>query len=117
MAAFRFSPYAEADLLSIGEYSLRTWGLAQTVRYIDELEACCQRLADNPASGRACDHVRVGLRRTEQGEHVVFFDVSREAFSFPASCMNACCPNDKRSTTQTKNELGIFERIVVGLKD
>jgi toxin ParE1/3/4 len=73
VAAFRFSRYAEADLLSIGAYSLRTWGLAQTVRYIDELEACCQRLADNPASGRSCDHVRVGLRRMEQGKHVIFF--------------------------------------------
>ena len=73
MAAFRLSGYAEADLLSIGAYSLRTWGLAQTVRYIDELEACCQRLADNPAAGRPCDRVRSGLRRMEHGKHVVFF--------------------------------------------
>ena len=73
MAAFRFSRYAEADLLSIGEHTPRTWGPAQTVRYINELEACCQRLADNPASGRPCDHVRLGLRRMEQGKHVVFF--------------------------------------------
>jgi toxin ParE1/3/4 len=73
VAAFRLSRYAEADLLRIGEYTLRTWGPARTVRYIDELEACCQRLADNPASGRPCDHVRLGLRRMEQGKHVVFF--------------------------------------------
>ena len=73
MAAFRLSGYAEVDLLSIGEYTLRTWGPARTIRYIDELEACCQRLADNPASGRPCDHVRLGLRRMEQGKHVVFF--------------------------------------------
>ena len=50
MAAFRLSRHAEADLLRIGEYTLRTWGPARTVRYIDELEACCQRLADNLAS-------------------------------------------------------------------
>jgi toxin ParE1/3/4 len=73
VAAFRFSRHAEADLLSIGVYTLRTWGSAQTVRYLDELEACCQRLADNPASDRPCDHVRPGLRRMEQGKHVVFF--------------------------------------------
>jgi toxin ParE1/3/4 len=59
--------------MSIGVYALRSWGPEQTVRYIDELEACCQRLADNPAAGRACDHVRPGLRRMEQGKHVVFF--------------------------------------------
>jgi toxin ParE1/3/4 len=73
VAAFRLSRLAEADLMDIGAYTLRTWGEDQTVRYIDDLEACCQRLADNPASGRACDHVRPGLRRMEQGKHVVFF--------------------------------------------
>ena len=73
MAAFRFSRAAEVDLVSIGVYTLRSWGPEQTVRYIDELEACCQRLADNPAAGRPCDHVRPGLRRMEQGKHVIFF--------------------------------------------
>jgi plasmid stabilization system protein ParE len=41
--------------MSIGSYTLRTWGEEQAVRYIDELEACCQMLADNPALGRTCD--------------------------------------------------------------
>ena len=48
MAAFRFSRRAEADLLSIADYTLRTWGEAQADRYIGELETCCQMLADNP---------------------------------------------------------------------
>ncbi len=73
MAACRFSRAAEADLVSIGVYTLRAWGSAQTARYLDELEACCQQLADNLAAGRLCDHVRPGLRRMEQGKHVVFF--------------------------------------------
>jgi plasmid stabilization system protein ParE len=42
---FRLSRLAEADLLSIGTYTLRTWGEAQTLRYIGQLEACCQQLA------------------------------------------------------------------------
>jgi plasmid stabilization system protein ParE len=49
VAKFRFSRRAEADLLSIADYTLREWGKAQTARYIDELEDCCQMLADNPA--------------------------------------------------------------------
>ena len=73
MAAFRFSRRAEADLLIIGAYTLRTWGEDQTIRYIDDLEACCQMLSDNPALGRACDDVRPGLRRMECGRHVVFY--------------------------------------------
>jgi toxin ParE1/3/4 len=73
VGAFRFSRLAEADLLSIGVYTLRTWGDAQAVRYLDELEACCRQLADNPASGRSCDDIRPGLYRREQGKHVIFF--------------------------------------------
>ncbi|MBV8552340.1 MAG: type II toxin-antitoxin system RelE/ParE family toxin [Acidobacteriaceae bacterium] len=73
MAPFRLSRLAEADLLGIGAYTLRTWGEDQAIRYIDDLEACCQRLADNPGLGRACDDVRPGLRRMEHGRHVVFY--------------------------------------------
>ena len=73
MALFRFSRAAEADLLAIGAYTLRTWGEEQAVRYIDGLEACCQMLADNPALGRGCDDIRPGLRRMEHGRHVVFY--------------------------------------------
>lgn len=73
MAVFRFSNRAETDLLDIGAYTLQTWGEAQAIRYIDDLEACCQMLADNPALGRECDDIRRGLRRMEHGRHVVFY--------------------------------------------
>jgi toxin ParE1/3/4 len=73
VAKFRFSRRAEADLLSIGKYTLRTWGKAQTARYLRELEVACQTLADNPALGRACDGIRPGLRRLEDGKHVIFY--------------------------------------------
>ena len=78
MAAFRFSCLAEADLLSIGAYTLRTWGEEQAIRYLDELELCCQRLAENPAAGRSCADVRPGLRRMKHGKHVVFFRIDPE---------------------------------------
>lgn len=73
MAAIRFTRLAEADLLGIAAYTLRTWGEEQAAHYIDELEIRCQRLAENPGSGRPCDHVRPGLRRMTQGKHVIFF--------------------------------------------
>jgi len=73
VGAFRFSRRAEADLVSIGAYTLRTWGEDQTVHYLDDLEACCQMLADNPALGRSCDDIRPDLRRMERGRHVVFY--------------------------------------------
>lgn len=70
MAAFRFSRRAESYLLSIGNFTLRTWGKAQTIRYLTELEARCQTLA---AVGLSCDYIRPGLRRLEHGSHAVFY--------------------------------------------
>ena len=77
MASPRFSRRAVADLLSIGEYTLLTWGEAQTDRYLTEIEACCIRLAANPKLGRPCDRIRAGLRRMEHGRHVVFYRQER----------------------------------------
>ena len=73
MADFRFSRRAELDLIEIIRYTLRRWGEDQTIRYIDDLEECCEQLAHNPALGRACDDIRPGLRRMEHGRHVVFY--------------------------------------------
>lgn len=78
MAAFRFSRRAEADLVDIGAYTVRTWDEAQAERYLGQLEACCQRLADSPEFGRSCDDVRPGLRRIEVGKHVVFYRQDQE---------------------------------------
>lgn len=61
--------------MDIGAYTLQAWGENQTIRYIDGLETCCQRLADNPELGRPCDHIRPGLRRMEHARHVVFYRI------------------------------------------
>ena len=60
-------------MLSIGKYTLQTWGQAQADRYISELKACCRHLASNPLIGRSCDEVKPGLRRMEKGKHVLFY--------------------------------------------
>lgn len=73
MGRFRLSHRAEDDLYRIGQYTLRRWGPSQAARYLRELEACCQLLADNPALGHPCDDIRPGLRRMQQGKHVVFY--------------------------------------------
>jgi Arc/MetJ-type ribon-helix-helix transcriptional regulator len=51
VAAFRLSRLADAGLKGIGAYTLRTWGENQAVRYLDGLEACRQRLADDRERG------------------------------------------------------------------
>jgi toxin ParE1/3/4 len=59
--------------MEIGDYTLRTWGEGQTIRYLEELETCCQQLANNPNLGRACDEILPGLRRIEHCRHVLFY--------------------------------------------
>jgi toxin ParE1/3/4 len=59
--------------MRIVSYTRNTWGEDQAARYFEDLEACCQMLAEKPELGRACDQVRPGLRRLEHGRHVVFY--------------------------------------------
>ena len=73
MARFRFSRRAEADLLNIGRYTIRTGGETHADRSIRQLENCCRLIADDPALGRPCDEIRPGLRRIEKGKHIVFY--------------------------------------------
>jgi len=72
-------------LQGIGSYTLRTWGVDQTIRYLDALEDCCRILAKNPDLGRACDDVRPDLRRMECGRHVVFY--REDAAGILVSCI------------------------------
>jgi toxin ParE1/3/4 len=92
VAAFRFSQRAEADLLGIAMHTLRAWGEAQAIRYLTELEACCQMLADNPELGGGCDDIRPGLRRMESRKHVIFYRRESKGILVSVSCISACCP-------------------------
>ena len=69
----RLSRSAKSDLLSIGAYTLQTWGTAQAEHYIDGLERCARLLAGNPLLGRSCEWIRPGLYRFEKGRHVLFY--------------------------------------------
>ena len=73
MAAFRLSRRAEQDLQEIADFTRDHWGTKQCLIYLDALESCCQRLADLPSLGRACDDLRPGYFRMEHGRHVIFY--------------------------------------------
>jgi toxin ParE1/3/4 len=77
VAKFTLSDAARADLLEIAKYSEREWGRAQARSYTEELRACCARIASSPLTGRAADNLRHGLRRREQGSHVVFYSIEQ----------------------------------------
>ena len=76
MKHFRYSNPAQADLIDIGQYTLRAWGEAQTGIYLDQIEDCCQRLAQNPGMGRLWMAAYPGLRRMEQGASRYFLSAT-----------------------------------------
>ena len=71
--AYRTSAQAESDLDAIATYTTSAWGLHQTDLYLSKLEDGFRLLAQNPAVGRPCDTLLLGLRRFEIGRHVVFY--------------------------------------------
>lgn len=73
MAEYSLARRAESDLKSIGDFTRKTWGIAQARRYVDNLEKCFQLLAGNPWLGRPFDPSVPILRRHEHGKHVIFY--------------------------------------------
>jgi toxin ParE1/3/4 len=78
MKLFVVSADAQADIDLIAAYTTDTWGWQQTDRYLGQLEDSFQLLAENPRMGRPCDAISSGLRRHEQGKHVVFYRLKPE---------------------------------------
>ena len=95
MAGLQISPAAEADLIDIGEYSLRAWGEAQTIRYLNRIEDCMERLAESPMLGRACDEIRPGLRRMEEGRHVIFYRQKNKGILVSRVLHQSMIPRDR----------------------
>jgi len=53
------------------------WGAEQADRYLSGLEDCFDLIAQTPGVGRACEQLYPGLRRMEQGRHVIFYCVEK----------------------------------------
>ncbi len=77
MSTYRLGPKGTSDLAEIFDYTVDTWGEEQAENYIEELARCFQLLADSPGLGRACDLIYAGIRRFEQGKHVIFYKPER----------------------------------------
>jgi toxin ParE1/3/4 len=69
----RYSLRAEADLDHIADYTEGRWGLEQSVSYIKQLGACAELVFKRPGIARACDYIRAGYLRMEEGRHVLLF--------------------------------------------
>ena len=76
MAEYRLSPEAERDLELIWLYSCEHWGIAQAHRYLDDLTARLEAVANSPQTAQSCYHIRVGYRRYMVERHMVYFRIT-----------------------------------------
>lgn len=73
MPEIKFTRLAESDLASIDEYTADRWGADQADLYLDQMRSFCTLLAGTPRMGRPFGPQRSGIRRIEQGSHIIFY--------------------------------------------
>lgn len=76
MACYRLSESARQDLISIRDYTRETWGRAQAVKYLAQLEQRLEWLAANPNLGRGRDEVRQGYFSFPEERHMIFYRIA-----------------------------------------
>ena len=69
------APEAERDLFEIALYGMENFGLTQTERYRDGLDACFQQIANSPMQYQAVDHIRQGYRRCVYRSHSIYYRI------------------------------------------
>lgn len=73
MANYRLSELAAADVESIVEFTVETFGALQAVKYHASLERTFQLLADFPRIGLPTYDLRPGLYRLPHKSHTIFY--------------------------------------------
>ena len=92
MSRYRLSRMARLDLIEIADYTVDRWGPSQAERYLDGLDDCFNRLVKNPQMGRACDQIRQGYRRIEEGKHVVIYRADNDGIFICRILHNSMLP-------------------------
>jgi toxin ParE1/3/4 len=69
---------ARADLDDISDYSLRTFGVARAIAYLDTLDHAFRRLLSFPEIGAVHSTVQPPVRSLPCGQHRIFYDVIGE---------------------------------------
>jgi toxin ParE1/3/4 len=76
MTAYILSPAAASDLDSIWDYSADTWSTKQADRYVGEVRAAIEALADGRSKGRPIDNVRTGYFKLAVGSHFIVYRIA-----------------------------------------
>ena len=78
MKSYMVTRKAHADLISIGQYTAKKWGIDRRNSYLKQLDNCFIQIARNPELGTSCDYIAKGYRKFPQGSHLIFYKQSTE---------------------------------------
>jgi len=73
MSSYKVTRKAQADLIAIGLFTAKEWGIAQRNDYLKQMDNCFSLLAEDPELGIACDFITKGYRKFPQGSHLIFY--------------------------------------------
>ena len=73
MAFYLLSESAQQDIISIRDYTMKTWGKEQAGKYLTQLKQRLEWLAENPALGSRRDEIKEGYISFPEGRHVIFY--------------------------------------------
>ena len=73
MPVYKLSGKALSDLIEIGRYTAKRWGIKQRNLYLKQLDDCFTELSENPNLGIKCDYISKGYRKFPQGSHIIFY--------------------------------------------
>ena len=66
---YRLTPQADSDLESIFIYTHTRWGMLQAEKYLGELDAYMQKLADGKLKGKSCKNL-IQKSSLQEGQNV-----------------------------------------------
>ncbi len=78
MPDYRLSKRAREDLANVADYTIQTFGIAQSRMYRDALSRCFSMLAKSPGMGRSAEYIQPYLRRFEHQSHAIFYKPEKQ---------------------------------------
>ncbi len=76
MSSYKLSKKAVEDLIAIGRYTMKIWGVSQRNIYLKKIDDCFIQLSENPNLGFKCDDIVKGYRKFPQGSHMIYYKLS-----------------------------------------
>jgi len=75
---YRLTPAAKVDLLTIGRFTYKTFGIEKRNIYLKKLDESFSLLATNHHLGLKRDEIREGYRSFPVASHIIFYRVGQD---------------------------------------